>query len=102
MKDHSAIYEIKAVEKAFEAMAKEMGIATAFQHYTAENAVLNRNNQLIRGKEAIRQYFDEHPDPPGATLEWSPEYVDVSGSDDLAYTFGPYKLGLGLVNVKVY
>ncbi len=81
--------EVRDAESAFAAMVRERGTGEAFLHFAAADAVLNRNDRLIKGKPAIREYF------AGQTLrevklEWRPEFVDVSASGDLAYTYGPY------------
>lgn len=81
--------DVQKTEAAFAAMAKEKGVGAAFAYYAAEEAVISRNNRLIKGKAAISAYFAQYFDP-AATLEWTPEFVDVSESGDLAYTYGPY------------
>lgn len=48
-----------------------------------------RNDQLVIGKEAIRARF-EKLGPQAGTLSWSPDFVDVSASGDLGYTYGKY------------
>lgn len=83
--------EIAATENSFAEMAKNEGIKAAFLYFAAPDAVLSRQNKLYKGREAISSYFDDHPMPyTGIQLEWSPEYIDVSESGDLAYTYGPY------------
>ncbi|MEM8895683.1 MAG: nuclear transport factor 2 family protein, partial [Bacteroidota bacterium] len=74
---------------AFAQMASEEGLGPAFEYFAAPDGVINRRRTVIQGKSAIRQYYDEQPDD-GATLEWSPSFVDVAASGDLAYTYGPY------------
>ncbi len=82
--------EVLGAEKAFNDLAEREGLKTAFLAFAAENAVLSRDNRIIRGKEAMQAYFE------AGTLEdirltWSPDFVDVSGSGDLAYTYGKYR-----------
>jgi len=81
--------EIINTENEFAQMVKEKGIAEAFQHFAAENAVMNRNDTLIVGKEAIKEYFKDQV-LKDVNLEWTPDYVDVAASGDLAYTYGKY------------
>jgi len=81
--------EIIKVEKDFANLVKTDGMAKAFLMYAAENAVLNRNNNLIKGKEKIQEYF-EHQTITDIKLEWKPDFVDVANSGDLAYTYGKY------------
>lgn len=81
--------EIMKTEKEFAKMVNEDGIKEAFLQYADENAVLNRNNSIIKGYDSIKAHFD-HIDKSGVKLEWSPDFVDVSSSGDLGYTYGAY------------
>ncbi len=81
--------EIRAAEKAFNDMAAESGVKEAFLSFSAEDAVLNRGGQMIKGRSAIGEYFDAQPFD-SVRLQWTPEFVDVSTSGDLAYTYGPF------------
>lgn len=50
-----------------------------------------RNNILIKGKDAINNSFgNQDPGPGKVELAWEPDFVDVSGSGDLGYTYGKY------------
>ena len=77
--------EILNTEKEFEASALTEGIPTAFLTYAADNAVLQRNDTLIIGKESIRIHYQDWP--ANVTLTWNPDFVDVSSSGDLGYTY---------------
>ena len=81
--------EIIDSETRFAAMAQEDGVSAAFLAFAAEDAVLMRNNALVIGKDAIRQRFEHNPADNG-TLSWTPDFVDVSVSGDLGYTYGGY------------
>jgi ketosteroid isomerase-like protein len=81
--------EVIDTEKAFASMAARSGIAEAFIYYADENAVLLRNGILIKGKTAIRTYF-ESQDLTNARLNWTPEFVEIASSSDLAYTYGTF------------
>ncbi|NOU45946.1 MAG: DUF4440 domain-containing protein [Bacteroidales bacterium] len=81
--------EVIETEKAFAEMAKKSGIPMAFLHFADENAVLERNNELIKGKTAIKTYFDKQ-DFSSIDLTWTPDFVEVSASGDLAYTYGSF------------
>lgn len=83
--------EILETEKAFADMAEDLGIPQAFIYYAADDAVVNRNNRLVIGKEALRSYFGELPSGvQDEHLHWTPDFVDVSLSGDLGYTYGQY------------
>lgn len=67
-------------------MVKDKGIHDAFISFAAEDAVLKRR-RLIIGKAAI----DEHlKSSTSKNLSWRPDFVDVSSSGDLGYTYGNY------------
>lgn len=83
--------EIVETEQEFARMAKEKGIPEAFLTFAADEAVLMRNNILIIGKDSIRQSFENSKtDYTKITLSWEPDFVDVSASGDLGYTYGKY------------
>ena len=67
-------------------MVKENGIHDAFLYYAAEDAVLKRRDFII-GKEAIDKHLEKSI---SKDLSWSPDFVDVSSSGDLGYTYGKY------------
>jgi len=92
--------EILAVEKEFNEMASSEGIAEAFLFFADSNAVLNRNNVLIKGKEEIKKYL-EGLHMQNIKLDWTPDFVDVAASGDLAYTYGKYKLSRRTENGEV-
>jgi len=81
--------EIVAVEKAFNDMAASDGIDKAFEFYAAEDAVIKRNQEIIKGKAAIAERIKSST-RPNEILQWSPTFVDVSQSGDLAYTYGDF------------
>jgi ketosteroid isomerase-like protein len=83
--------EIVNTELEFAEMAKNEGISKAFLTFAADNAVLMRNNKLIIGKEALKRNFDSRKSDSGkVSLSWEPDFVDVSASGDLGYTYGKY------------
>jgi ketosteroid isomerase-like protein len=85
----SAKQEIVQTEKAFEALAKEKGLSEAFSFYADSAATINRGNNLVHGKDSIRLVYLS-PKYNGVTLEWKPDFVDVSASADFGYTYGEY------------
>ena len=68
-------------------MAGDSGIHAAFTAFAAKEAVLMRNNELITGWENIDKHY-KNQNSKGLT--WSPEFIDVAASGDLAYTYGNY------------
>ena len=81
--------EIIVVEKAFNDMAQEEGLAKAFEYYAAEDGVIRRNKKIIKGKKAIADWYTRDF-RPNETLSWKPSFVDVSQSGDLAFTYGDF------------
>lgn len=81
--------EIVETEKEFAAMAQREGIPEAFLAFAADDAVLMRNNALVIGKEAMKESL-EAGSRENATLAWKPDFVDVSSSGDLGYTYGKF------------
>jgi ketosteroid isomerase-like protein len=81
--------EIMEVEKAFNHMAQQEGVAKAFLFYAADDGVIMRGNNVIKGKAAIGQWTEENIQAD-QRLSWKPSFVEVSQSGDLAYTYGDY------------
>jgi len=79
--------EIFQTEAEFAKMAEESGVADAFYFFADSNAVISRGGELIQGKQAIKEFYETQL-APGTTLEWTPDFVEVS--DDLGYTYGKY------------
>ena len=85
-----SINEIFQTEKAFEKMASEKGIAEAFYYFADEKAVIKgENDTLIIGKENIRIYYDKKNNK-NVTVNWTPDFIDVSDCGTLGYTYGKY------------
>lgn len=82
--------EVRQAEKDFNDLAAREGVPAAFLAFAAEDAVLNRNNQIFKGKEAMKTYF-EAGTLQNVSLIWAPDFVDVSASGDMAYTYGKYQ-----------
>lgn len=85
--------QIRKTEQEFAAMVKDQGIKPAFLKYATQEAVLMRNNTLIIGKSEIQKHFEKQP-PLDGNLSWTPEFIDVSKSGDLGYTYGYYTLSI--------
>jgi ketosteroid isomerase-like protein len=79
--------QIIQTELDFAKMADKEGVAAAFYEYAADSAVIGRGGKIIKGREAIKDYYEKNL-LPGTKLQWAPDFVDVSG--DLGYTWGKY------------
>lgn len=83
--------EILQTEQNFANLVKEEGIKIAFLRYASDNAVLMRNNELIISKSAIKIHFEnQSTEDTNISLFWKPDFIDVSNSGDLGYTYGKY------------
>jgi ketosteroid isomerase-like protein len=78
--------EVIQAEKDFAAMAREKGIAQAFYAFAADDAAIKRGPNVIKGKQAIKEFYDSQTQT--GELQWSPDFADVSG--DLGYTYGKF------------
>ena len=82
--------DIVRAEKAFEKMCAEKGVAEAFYFFADDSAtILRQNDTLITGKENIKIYYSKDS-YKAAHVNWSSDFVEVSASGDLAYTYGKY------------
>ena len=81
--------EILETEHAFAQLAKDQGLKVAFLTYASDEAVLHRANKLIKGKQAIAEYFEQQT-LQNVRLEWEPDFVSVAASGDLGYTYGKF------------
>lgn len=81
--------EIIDTEKAFVASALNEGIAVAFTKFAADDTVLMRNDSLIKSKLGIKKFYSMK-NLDNSQLTWSADFVDVSSSGDLGYTYGNY------------
>ena len=80
--------EVLRTERDFAEMVRQDGIHKAFMAFADEDAVLMRNEKLVIGKAAIDSLY-KGQDAKG--LSWVPDAVHVSGTGDLAYTYGKYR-----------
>jgi len=82
--------QIASTEKAFEKMAHDKGITEAFYQFADSMAVINRgNDSLIYGKESIRHFY-ALKNYSNATINWTPDFIQISDDGTLAYTYGKY------------
>lgn len=83
--------ELIEVEKEFNEMVQKEGVARAFENYAAPDAVIMRGGEIIKGKNAIANWYMKEGQEIKALI-WEPEYVDVSKAGDLGYTYGSFIL----------
>ena len=78
------VASLVAAERAFARASSEKGTRAAFLNYLADDGVLFRP-EPVKGKSWYRAQAAST-----ATLVWEPEFADVSASNDLGYTAGPW------------
>lgn len=83
--------EIMLTEKDFEKMAADKGLSEAFSFFAADSAVIRARGKIVVGKTEIKNYYGSLP-YKNISLTWSPDFVDVSASCDLGYTYGKYRI----------
>jgi ketosteroid isomerase-like protein len=81
--------EVLLAEAEFARMAQEKGVEEAFLHFIADNGVIVRGSDVLEGKEGVKKYMSEQPFD-SVQLNWKPDFVDVSESGDMAYTYGKF------------
>lgn len=81
--------EILNAEACFQQMAADSGVAVAFERFAAPDAVINRNDLLLVGQEAIVKHMKSSK-VTEVKLLWSPDFVDASDDGTLGYTYGKY------------
>jgi len=79
--------EIMQTEQNFEKTVQEQGMHQGFVAFADDHAVLMRNNALIIGKQAIDERYKNFN---SKSLSWKPDFIEVSKSGDLGYTYGDY------------
>lgn len=87
-KPASAAQQLADAERAFAKMSVDQGIPEAFVANFADDGLeftpKPENAKALYGKR------QPSPKPAKVTLDWSPEFTDVSSSGDFGYNTGPY------------
>lgn len=81
--------EILKTEVCFQQMATDSGVAVAFERFASPDAVINRNDLLLVGIDAIVTYM-KNSKVTSVKLLWTPDFVDASDDGTLGYTYGRY------------
>ena len=78
-------------DREFALLSLESGAAEAFNQYLTDNALqLPATRNPIQGRDNIYDNMKGNQDK--YTLDWSPQYAEVSNSGELGYTWGTYTL----------
>lgn len=80
--------EVMETDRAFARHAQQHGAAAAFAEFAAPDAIFFRAGiGPVRGREAIGAVFAGS----SAVPQWAPAGGEVAASNDLAWTWGPYR-----------
>ena len=83
--DATALDTLVAAERAFSALSVERGVKEAFLANLADDGVVFRPAP-VNGRQVWRARAN-----PAATLQWAPDYAEISGAGDLGVTSGPWE-----------
>jgi ketosteroid isomerase-like protein len=87
-----SVEDLLNVDREFSEMSVESGMKQAFYDYADDSVVLLQPNiPPVRGKQAMKKLHEAYPDE-GFVLSWEPIGGSISGSGDLGYTFGTFKM----------
>ena len=84
----AALAGMVETERAFAALALELGTRAAFLAYIAEDGI-GFDNGPIPLRQAMR---DRPAGPEPFKLIWEPRYGDVAASGEVGYLTGPYRV----------
>ena len=73
-------------DRAFNTMAQSEGVASAFNAYAAEDALIVTSTETVTGRPGIAARFQNWP--AGARLERTPQTGRVSARGDMGWTWG--------------
>lgn len=79
------IDSLVSAERGFSAMSVERGMRTAFLAHLADDAIMFRPGPI-----KARPSWLARPEVPGL-LEWGPEFVEISGAEDIGFSIGPWQ-----------
>ncbi len=81
---------LKEADRAFNGATAANG-AEGWVASFAEDGVMFRAGELVRGHAAIRELMGPAFADPGFSLTWEPTHAEVSSAADLGYTIGRYE-----------
>ena len=79
--------ELMDADRAFAAETAKLGL-DGWMKWFADDATLNAPKGHIRGKSALRAYYEGMFSRPGFSLAWKPFHAEVSSDGTLGYTLG--------------
>lgn len=88
--------ELRMIEAEFADSVAKYGFNKSVLLFADENAVLfNDGDSLLSTMDSVKARVSRIPlnaPPPPYKLTWKPDFIDVSASGDMGYTYGFYNL----------
>jgi uncharacterized protein (TIGR02246 family) len=76
------------MDRRFSVATREQGAEGWTSFFAEDGIMLPEGSAALRGKEAIHKAMEPFFSVPGNSLEWDPEWAEISDSGDLGYTVG--------------
>lgn len=77
-------------DSEFDRSVAEKGV-DAWVSTFAEDGIMFRAGEVVRGRAAIRELMAPAFATPGFSLRWKPVRAEIAASSDLGYTYGTYE-----------
>ncbi|MFQ5549378.1 MAG: SgcJ/EcaC family oxidoreductase, partial [Woeseia sp.] len=82
---------VRELDRQWESATAASGAEGWISFVTEDAVIYPPDGPVVRGREAVGEYM-EHLLPPDLSVRWQPDYVEVSGTGDLATMFGTYEI----------
>jgi ketosteroid isomerase-like protein len=82
---------VKNTDAKWSKAAQAHDLTTLFTFYADDATVLPANAELLTNKPSVQKYWTEQL-TPGVDVSWTPMYVEVAASGDMAYDLGSYTI----------
>lgn len=95
--------EIRRIDSAWSRALQAKDLDAVMSNYADDAAFLAPGQPLLRGRRAIREWFERTTATPGYAATFAPTEIAVAASRDMAYEIGTYRVSfLGEDGVPVH